>query len=345
MLSARMYEKNDIRLEHVPTPEPGEGELLIRVKAAAICGTDVRMWQNGAKGITPQSPCILGHEIAGTIEKVGDGVSSFQIGERVAIAPNIGCGVCDTCVSGKGHLCPGYKALGINMDGGFAEYCLIPRSAVAQGNICRLSDNVSFEEAALNEPLSCVYNGFERAAIEPGCNVLVVGAGPIGLMHCILALMAGANVYLSDISIDRLNRARELYPKIRTISSDLKSQIMQATAGHGADVIITACPVPAIQALAVEIAALEGRIIFFGGIPEDKQPVALNTNAIHYKQLIVSGTTRASVSQYRKTLQLISNGCIDIKPLITGRYPLADIQEAMGCAARGEGIKNMILFD
>ena len=344
MLSARMYEKNDIRIEHVPTPEPGQGELLLKVKAAAICGTDIRMFKNGAKGITPQSPCILGHEIAGIIEKTGEGVSAFHVGERVAIAPNIGCGVCDTCVSGKGHLCPEYKALGINMDGGFAEYCLIPRSAVAQGNVCRISDNVSFEEAALNEPLSCVYNGFERADIRPGCNVLVVGAGPIGIMHCVLALMAGANVYLNDLSTDRLNRAHSLYPQIRTISSDLKNEIMQATAGHGADVIITACPVPAIQSLAIEIAALEGRIIFFGGIPEDRQPVSLNTNAIHYKQLIVSGTTRASVAQYRKTLQLISNGCIDIKPLITGRYHLSDIREAIDCAARGEGIKSTILF-
>ncbi len=344
MLAARMYEKNDIRMEHVPTPEPGPGELLLRVKAAAVCGTDIRMIKNGAKGITPQSPCILGHEIAGIIEKTGAGVTAFHAGQRVAIAPNIGCGVCDTCVSGKGHLCPDYKALGINMDGGFAEYCLVPQSAVAQGNICLLSDNVSFEEAALNEPLSCVYNGFERARIEPGCNVLVVGAGPIGLMHCILALMAGANVYLSDISTDRLHQARKLYPAIRTISSDLKNEIMQATAGHGADVIITACPVPAIQTLAIEIAALEARIIFFGGIPEDKQPVALNTNAIHYKQLMVSGTTRASVSQYRKTLQLIAAGCIDIKPLITGRYSLGDIQEAIDCAARGEGIKHVIVF-
>lgn len=345
MLAARMYGVDDIRLEEVPTPSPKNGEILIKVKAAAVCGTDVRMIKNGAKGIDEDNPGILGHEIAGVIEELGEGVTGYSVGQRVAIAPNMGCGICDACVSGNGHLCPDYKALGINLDGGFAEYCLIPEAAVRGGNVCVLEDGVSFDDGAVNEPLSCVCNGFEKANIHPGDKVLVVGAGPIGIMHCALALMAGAVVYLNDLSEERLNEAKAIYPKINLIKGDLKSELMAATNGYGADAIITACPVPQIQSLAVELAALEGRVIFFGGVPADKEPVGINTNLVHYKQLTLSGTTRASITQYRKTLRYISSGVLDVKPLVTAHFPLTEIKTAIDLATRAEGLKNVITFD
>lgn len=345
MLAARMYGVNDIRIEDVPTPSPAAGEMLIKVKAAAVCGTDVRMITNGAKGINEDNPCILGHELAGVIEKLGERVSGYSVGQRVAVAPNMGCGICDPCVKGNGHLCPDYKALGINLDGGFAEYCLIPEQAVRGGNVCILEDGVSFDDGAVNEPLSCVCNGFEKADIRAGDKVLVIGAGPIGIMHCALALMAGAVVYLNDISEARLNEAKSIYPKINIIKGDLKSELMSATNGYGADVIITACPVPSVQSLAVELAALEGRVIFFGGIPASKEPVGINTNLVHYKQLILSGTTRASITQYRKTLRYISSGVLDVKPLVTAHFPLAEIKTAIELASRAEGLKNIITFD
>ena len=192
-----MYGVDDIRLEEIPVPVPQAGEILLKVKAAAVCGTDVRMIKNGAAGIDENHPRILGHEIAGIIEKTGDGVTGYEKGMRVSVAPNMGCGICDMCVSGNSHLCPDYKALGINLDGGFAEYCIIPAQAVKSGNVCILEEGVTFDDGAVNEPLSCVCNGFERADIRPGDRVLVIGAGPIGIMHCALALMAGAVVYLN----------------------------------------------------------------------------------------------------------------------------------------------------
>lgn len=147
MLAARMYNKKDIRVEEVPTPVIGEDEILLRVKAAAICGTDVRMVNNGYKGISPETPRILGHELSGIIERVGSRVTAYRPGQRVAVAPNMGCGVCADCVAGNTHLCRTYEALGINLDGGFAEYVAIPAKAVAQGNVTLLEDGVSFEEA------------------------------------------------------------------------------------------------------------------------------------------------------------------------------------------------------
>ena len=122
MLAAKMYGVDDIRIEEIPVPVPQTGEILLKVKAAAVCGTDVRMIKNGAAGVDEQHPRILGHEIAGIIEETGDGVTGYEKGMRVSVAPNMGCGICDMCVSGNSHLCPDYKALGINLDGGFAEY-------------------------------------------------------------------------------------------------------------------------------------------------------------------------------------------------------------------------------
>ncbi len=343
MTAARMYGKNDLRLETVPVPVPGDGEVLLKIEAAAVCGTDVRMLTNGAKGIDADHPLILGHEFAGVIEEIGGGVTGYKVGQRVALAPNMGCGLCDLCIAGNGHLCPDYRATGINLDGGFAEYCLIPEAAVRGGNLCPLPDTVSFEEGALAEPLSCVCNGFEHADIHPGDRVLVVGAGPIGIMHCAMALMAGAVVYLNDLSTSRLAEAKAIYPALHIITGDLEKELMEATNNRGADAIITACPVPAVQTQAIRLAAIGGRVIFFGGIAADKEPVGIDTNQIHYKQLIVSGTTRASLTQYRKTLSRIADGVLNVKSLVTSRFTLDDIGTAFEYAKQGKGLKNVIL--
>lgn len=346
MLAARMYDIKDMRLEEVPVPDIGPDEILLKVKAAAICGTDVRMFGNGYPGIAPQTPRVLGHELAGVIEQVGSAVSSYTIGQRVAVAPNMGCGVCDDCVRGDGHLCHGYRALGIHLDGGFAEYCRIPARAVQGGNITLLPDQVSFEEAAVNEALSCVCNGFERCDIRPGDTVVVVGAGPIGLMHASMAKMAGAGrIYINDLSVERLESCAEVDPAFIAVGADIEERVARDTAGAGADVCITACPAPAAQAMALRLCGNNARINFFGGIPSGKQPVAMETNLIHYKQLQVSGTTRASLSQYRKTLRYISTGVLDVKKMITARLPLSEIAKGFDLACQGVGLKNVIVME
>lgn len=347
MLAALLYDKNDIRLEEVKTPQISDNEVLLKVKSAAICGTDIRMVKNGYKGITPETPRILGHEFSGVIADVGRNVKCYREGMRVAVAPNMGCGICNACVRGDGHLCKNYKALGINIDGGFAEYVVIPEEAVRGGNIIEIGKEVSFDEAAINEALSCVYNGFERCNIRPGDSVLIIGAGPIGVMHAMLARMAGASkVFINDLSQERLDVCARIDEGIIAIKSDnLKEAIMDATKGEGLDVCITACPAPAAQALSLELMAYNGRINFFGGLPIDKQNVSLNTNLIHYKQLIVSGTTRASVLQFRKTLEFIASGILDVKKLVSNRLPLKEIGKGFELAADARGLKNIIFMD
>ena len=265
---------------------------------------------------------------------------------RVAVAPNMGCGVCDMCVSGNTQLCPTYKAFGINIPGGFAQFMKIPEAAVRQGNLAEVPEGADFSDAALVEPLSCVYNAFQRAAISPGDTVLVIGAGPIGLMHAKLALMGGAaRVFMNDISAERLALCTKAEPSIMAVTGGpLVERMKELTGGRGVDVCITAAPVPEIQTAALEVAAVNGRVIFFGGLPEGKNKVALDTNLIHYRQLIVSGTARSNLIQYRQTLGLVASGAVSVKDIITSVSPLDGIKASFEQVMQGRGLKNVVQF-
>jgi len=343
MKAARLFGVDDLRVVDVPTPAIGNGEVLIRVYAALICGTDVRMLKNGAK----VAPLTLGHELAGVIEEVGRDVRGYRPGMRVAVAPNYGCGVCDPCVSGQGQNCGALRALGIHDDGGFAEYLRVPALAVAQGNISPIDDGLPFAEAAIAEPLSCVYNSFERARFKPGESVIVIGAGPIGLLHAKLYKLAGAGlVMMSDVNADRLAACIEAEPSFVAVPSEgAKERVMDLTHGAGADVVITAASVPAVQQLSFGLVAVNGRVIFFGGLPAGKEIVGLDTNVIHYKQITVTGTSRQSLAQYRACLGLIGRGLVDVRSVITRTWPLAAAADAFGAAVRGEGLKSGFVME
>lgn len=347
MLAAYLYGPGDIRLKETDIPEINDNEVLLKVKSAAVCGTDVRMINNGYKGISEATPRILGHELAGVIAQVGKNVRHYKEGMRVAVAPNMGCGVCDSCVGGNTHMCPEYSALGINLDGGFAEFVKIPEEAVRQGNIIELDSNVSFDEAALNEPFSCVYNGFLKCDIKPGDHVLIIGTGPIGIMHAKLAKMAGAaSVMLNDLSVERLEVCSKIDSSFIIVKpGNVKEQILVLTGGKGLDVCITACPSPQAQADALELMAIGGRVNFFGGLPAGKEIVPINTNLVHYKQLVLTGSARANLTHFRKTLDFISSGILEVKDLISLRFELKDIAEAVKLATRAEGLKNILYFD
>ncbi|MDC7291640.1 Zn-dependent alcohol dehydrogenase [Blautia schinkii] len=345
MKAAVLYGKEDLRLEERPIPQINDNEVLVKVKSAAICGTDVRMFRNGADGIDEAHPLIIGHELAGDIEKVGSNVAFYRPGMRVAIAPNMGCGICEDCIRGNSHMCREYRALGISLDGGFAEYVKIPEIAVRSGCIIPMENHVSYAEAALSEPLSCVYNGISQCRIKPGDFVLVVGAGPIGIMHCMMAKMSGAaKVIINDVSQERLDYCTSLQPYLIPVSENVEEEIKRLTNGHGADVVITACPVPSVQQAALRMAANYGRVCFFGGIPKDREEVPLNSNMIHYKQLIVTGSTRASLYQFKQALGFVSAGIIDVKKLITAEFPIDDIEKGFSCAIGAKGMKNLINF-
>jgi len=349
MIAAVFHGPGDIRIETVPTPEVGPGDVLVRVRAAAVCGTDLRIFASGFTGSGAGDSGrgrILGHELAGDVEEVGSEVTGFSPGDRVTVAPNIGCGTCAQCVRGLDHLCPDYKAIGVSLDGGFAEYVLFPREAVAHGNVCRVPEGVSYEEAAVNEALACCYNGFQACRTEPGDTVVIIGAGPIGAFHLLLSKLAGAqDVIVSDVVEERLASMESLGADltVNAAKRDLVGAVKDRTRGRGADVVIVACSSGEAQQQALEVAATGGRVNFFGGLPRGKEKVTLNTNLIHYKQLLVTGTTRSSIHQFRKTLDMLASGRLDIKPIITARVTLTEIEVVFKGARDVKTLKTVVL--
>jgi L-iditol 2-dehydrogenase len=346
MKAAKLFGANDIRVLDCDIPEISDDEILLKTGAAAICGTDLRMITNGYKGVDADHPLVLGHELAGTIERVGKNIKGYHPGMRVAVAPNMGCGFCDWCSGGDTHLCPDYKAFGINMDGGFAEYFRIPRNAIVQGNIMILDDSQDFDSAALLEPASCVLNGQLLTGIRLNDKVLIIGAGPIGIMHGQMAKAFGAaKIYIRDLSARRMQQSVDLIPGAEAVEDDdLEAAAKRLTNGRGFDVTVTACPSPSAQVEALKITGMNGRILYFGGLPAGKDEVPLATNLIHYKQLSIHGSTRGNVSQYRSVAKMAAAGTLDLTKLVTGRYPITEFPQAVEYAKKAEGLKTVITF-
>ncbi len=346
MLAAKLFGPGDFRVVECPVPSISPDEILLQTSYASICGSDLRMIANGYAGVDEKHPLTLGHEVSGVIHTVGENVKGYHPGQHVAIAPNFGCGVCEHCVQGNTHLCADYQAFGINMDGGFAEFMRVDARMIAQGNIMVLPDTFPMDEAAVLEPFSCVLNGQERIHVHLNDTVLIIGAGPIGVMHAMLAKALGASkVMIRDTSAARMEFCKQIDPWFVTMpGSDLKADVMRETNGRGVDVCITACPSPQAQADALELMAMNGRVLYFGGLPEGRDQVMLKTNQIHYRQLTVSGSTRANVRQYREGAKLRAAGCIDLAALLSARYPLRDIHKAIDAARAGNGLKFSIEF-
>lgn len=347
MKAIKLYGKDDIRIVEVPIPSINEKEILLKIEAAGICGTDVKNWKYGHKDSNEENPITMGHELSGKITKVGKEVPFYKEGMRIAIAPNIGCGICDICVSGNTHMCvDSHKAFGININGAFAEYMVVTEDAIAQGNLMVIPDSVSPEEAAMNEPLSCAYNGVLKCDVKPGDVALVVGAGPIGLMIAMLLQMLGSSkVLLTDISEDRLREGRNVVPGVLTYCGDnLYDFVMEHTNGKGVDVALTANPVAKVQDEVMKLMNYFGRVNYFGLIPAEHQPFPIHTNIIHSKELTVVGTTKSSVSQFRKTLEFVSSGLLPVKNVVTHQYSIEDGLTAFENAKMGKGLKHVIRF-
>ncbi|UCE56569.1 MAG: alcohol dehydrogenase catalytic domain-containing protein [Desulfobacterales bacterium] len=346
-MKAIVYKGNKtIEVEELKRPEIKNGQALLKVKAAAICGTDLRIVDHGHHLIPEGTSRILGHEIAGIIEAVAPDVKTLKPGMSVAVAPNIHCGSCYQCMRGNSHLCDNHVAFGIGIDGGFAEYMVVPSKAIMQGNIIPMRDGTDFAQAALNEPLSCCYNGLGYTEFSFGETILIIGGGPIGIMHTLLANVMGASkIFVSEISDDRLGEVGKFGADIivNPNKQNLKEVVLEETNGQGVDVAIVACPVASAHNQALECMAPLGRMNFFGGLPKDRPMSTINANLVHYNYLKIVGTSRQSIHQYVKTLRMIEAKKIDLRALITGRFKLDEANTAFKTSQIGEGLKNIFL--
>ena len=327
----------DLRVETRPDREPGPGEALLRVEACGICGTDLRIASGAHRAYPEGTVRVPGHEIAGRLDAVGDGVD-LPAGAPVFVAPNIGCGHCRECRAGRVNLCRTPRALGITDDGGFAEFVLLDRSLVNQGNVLVVDDAPDMAALALVEPLACALRGSNSCGIAEGDVVVIVGAGPVGLMHLQLARLRNpSTVIVSEPSAARRAEAERFGADVTVEPADLAE-----AAGDGVDVIITAAPAPAAQQQALELAAPGARINFFGGLPRDRSRVELDTNLIHYRELLVTGTTANTTEDCREALKLVTSGRVDTAGLVGDREPLDAAAEAFATAEAGERLKVVI---
>lgn len=345
MLAAILYDQEDLRLEEISKPKISNDELLLRCRAVSICGTDMRIYHYGHSKLLSGTKRVLGHELAGEVVEVGKNVKGIKPGTRVAVAPNFGCGMCRMCQRGWFHLCADYGAIGLTVDGGMAEYVRVPKIALQQGCLLKMSDKLSFEQAALNEPFACVYNGFERCPMRIGDVVLIVGSGPIGAMHVLLSRLAGASkIIVADIVNSRLDMVAELGADltINTSEQDLKDKVMEYTDGQGADFIITACPSPQVQEDVMQVAADHSRINFFGGLPKGKEHIKFNSNLVHYKELTVTGSHGCCTYHCQKALELQNSGAIDLSQLVSNVFNLSEIDKAFNSAINGKGFKTVV---
>lgn len=346
MKAAYYYGIGDLRVEEAAVPSIGEEEILLKVKACAVCGTDLRIYKYGHFKIPPGVKRVLGHEVAGEIVAVGRKVKGYRIGMGVAVPPNVGCGMCPMCIRGYNQLCPDYEAFGISLDGGFQEYLKIPAGAIAAGNVVPIPAGVSYPEAALTEPLSCCYNTYHRLKTAPGDVAVIIGAGPIGALHVMLSRLAGANkIIVADVAAERLREIKKYGADVTIVADgkDLVRAVLEETGGFGADVVITACSVPEVQRQALQMAAARGRISFFGGLPQGKEEVLLNTNLIHYKELVVLATTGSSLSDYYQSMQIAAAHKIEIASLVSATFSMEEAGAAFEYAASGRGMKALVL--
>lgn len=347
MKAAVFHEPGVIVLEDRPEPDMQEQDMLVRVRAASVCGTDLRIFKHGHFKIPAGQHRVLGHEIAGDVVRVGSSVQGYSVGERVSFTPNIGCGRCEFCRDGLNNMCPDYDAFGITIDGGFQELMRVPGFTIDRGNVFRLPDGVDYLNAALSEPFSCCVRGQEALKVGIDDTVLIIGAGPIGIFHLMLSKLSGARkVMIANYGQSRLDIAlgHGADVTIDVSSEDLAEVVRRETDGRGVDVVITAVSSPQVQSEAVQLLATHGRLNFFAGLGGGEHP-AIDTNRLHYRGLVLTGTTGSSYADYAKALQIVGDGRVRPADLVTATFPVERIHDAFEHSTSGAGMKAMVVFD
>ena len=343
MKALRFYAPGDVRLEDVPEPVCGPSEVKIKVKNCSTCGTDVKIRNNGHVNITRVT--TMGHEVAGEVVEVGaDALGGFEVGDRVQVIAAVPCGDCHECRKGWMEVCQNQTSVGYQYDGGFAEYMVVPKEVLKVDGLNRIPDGVGYDEASAAEPFACAINAQEQLGIEEGDFVVVFGAGPIGCMHIRIArgVHKAGTIVLVDINAERLAMSAEAVTPDLTIDAstvNVVEEVMRLTDGRGADVIITATPANINQEQAINMAARNGRISFFGGLPKTNPMIACDSNLVHYRQLHIHGANGSAPAHHKRALEYIASGQIPVKDLITRHVPLSNVLDAFDIVAKGEAIK------
>ncbi len=334
MLAAVLYGKEQVQLERIPVPCIGPGDILVRVGAALTCGTDVKVFRRGyhARMIVP--PAVFGHEFAGEVVAVGDSVTRFQPGQRVVAANSAPCLQCFYCQRGKVNLC---EDLMFN-NGAYAEFIRIP-SRIVERNTWAVAPHLSYQDAALAEPLACVVKGLDDTGLEAGDTMAVIGIGPIGSMFVRLAKLRGAQVIAIGRRRCRLEHTLKLGAD-RVIATeetlDPVAAVRELTGGLGADVVIEAVGQPQTWNWSVEMLRRGGLVNFFGGPPSGTQ-VQLDTNLLHYSEITCKASFHHTPRAFREALDIIENGGVTAKDFVQAEEPLESLSQVLFRLMEGSG--------
>jgi L-iditol 2-dehydrogenase len=333
MRAAVYHGQNDVRMETVPVPTIGAGELLIRVHTCGICGTDLKKISTGSHS----APRIFGHETSGMIVTAGEGVTSYSLGERVMVFHHIPCRDCFYCNRKVFAQCPVYKKVGVTAGyepsgGGFAEYVRVMDWIVQRGGVVRIPQNVSYEQAAFIEPINTCQKGIETLRLQPEETVLVIGQGPIGMMLAKLSQATGARVFASDMYAQRLTAARSfgITDTIDASKEDATQRIRQNTDGRGADAVIVAVAGNALVQIALDATRPGGRVLLFA--QTTRSQATMDPSAVCMDEKFLLGSYSASVDLQKESERFVFSGDMDMSRLVTHRFPLEQAVEGIKLA-------------
>jgi L-iditol 2-dehydrogenase len=335
MMAAVLYGKEDLRLERVAVPQVGVGEILVRVGAALTCGTDLKVYRRGYHAMMLKPPILFGHELAGIVAETGPGVTSFHVGDRVVALNSAPCDVCFFCTHRQQNLC---EDLLFN-NGAYAEFIKIP-ARIVEKNTLLVPDEVPFEHAALTEPLACVVRGLEESGAQAGDTMVVIGAGPIGLMFMHVAELAGVHVIAVVKRQDQIVTAK-VFGARSVVQLGVADDVVASTRaltpqGRGADVVIEAVATPATWEWAVDMVRKGGVVNFFGGPPSGTQ-VRLDTNRLHYGDITLKASFHHTPATCRTAFELVRSGRFKCAEYITGRVGLDEIPKVFARMMNRDG--------
>jgi len=335
----------DIRREDVPKPSCGKGEILVKIDACAVCGTDLKSFISGNPRIA--APRIMGHEFTGKIVGIdGKAKAGFREGDRVVMATSVSCGECYYCRNGNNNLCADVRPMGYSYDGGMAEYVVIPERAIMNGHVVKVPGEIRPEHAALAEPLSCAVNSMENCGTREGDVVVVIGAGPMGIMNGCLAREFGARkIIMAEVNKDRLRQC-EVFGFDRLVdpsTGDLPAIVKDATNGLGADVIVVAAPAAAPQEQAPALARKRGTICLFASLPVGKSAITLDSRLVHYGELRVVGTSDSTPAQVRKAVEFMGRGSMPLDKLVTHVLDLFEFEKAFDLMKSGQSLRVVLV--
>lgn len=332
-------------MEEVPVPEPRPGEIRVRVHAATTCGTDVKVWKAGGHKNMIRPPALFGHEFAGTVDRVGAGVSGWAVGNRVVAANSAPCGVCFFCGRSEYSQCEDL----LYMNGGYAEYAVVPARIVAT-NLLAVPPHLPFEHASLAEPLACVVHGVRDCQVQPGEEVAIIGDGPIALFFTRLCTVRGARVTVIGLNGARLATASELGAQ-HVICGRAEDEEVQRAAkgavhgGRGFDLVVECIGQPTTWVAAVSLARKRGRVNLFGGCRAGTE-FTVDTSRIHYDELTVMGTYHHDPAAFREALQLLADGTVPGEAFVSARASLNSLPQMLRDLSGGlAAVKIAILPD